>query len=115
MRLIDDSSECDFLDNRCEWPIKAALRICALMSTRPIPAANSWRTPPSRPRVLRRSRASACGPRGAPHRAQVGLGPRRGGEWSRLGVSLHHGSYLSVVGKWRTHITEDRLEVGCAS
>jgi hypothetical protein len=24
MRLIDDSSECDFLDNRYEWPIKAA-------------------------------------------------------------------------------------------
>jgi hypothetical protein len=23
-RLIDDSSECNFLDNRCEWPIKAA-------------------------------------------------------------------------------------------
>jgi hypothetical protein len=26
MRLIDGSSECNFLDNRCEWPIKAALR-----------------------------------------------------------------------------------------
>jgi hypothetical protein len=23
MRLIDDSSECNFLDNRCEWPIKS--------------------------------------------------------------------------------------------
>jgi hypothetical protein len=30
-------------------------------------------------------------------------------------IVFHHGSYLSVVGKWRTHITEDRLEVGCAS
>jgi hypothetical protein len=32
-RLIDDSSECNFLDNRCEWPIK----ICDLpiMSARP--------------------------------------------------------------------------------
>jgi hypothetical protein len=28
----------------------------------PNPAANSWRTPPSRPRVSPRSRASACGP-----------------------------------------------------
>jgi len=26
VRLIDGSSECSFLDNRCEWPIKAALR-----------------------------------------------------------------------------------------
>jgi hypothetical protein len=23
MRLISDSSECYFLDNRCEWPIKS--------------------------------------------------------------------------------------------
>jgi len=29
------------------------------------PAANSWRTRPSRPRASPRSRASACGPRGA--------------------------------------------------
>ena len=33
MRLIDDSSECNFLDNRCEWLIKS----CDLpvMSARP--------------------------------------------------------------------------------
>src|SRR5215831_9520191 len=33
MRLIDDISECNFLDNRCEWPIKS----CDLpvMSARP--------------------------------------------------------------------------------
>jgi len=24
MRLIDDSSECNFLDNRCQWLIKKA-------------------------------------------------------------------------------------------
>jgi hypothetical protein len=33
--------------------------------TWPIPAANSWRTPPSRPRASARSRASACDLRGA--------------------------------------------------
>jgi hypothetical protein len=35
IRLIDDSSECNFLDNRCEWPIKSGAAICALMSIRP--------------------------------------------------------------------------------
>jgi hypothetical protein len=35
MRLIDDSGECDFLDNRWLWPRKAGAAICALMSTRP--------------------------------------------------------------------------------
>jgi putative tryptophan/tyrosine transport system substrate-binding protein len=46
-------------------PIKSGAAICvlatcALMSTRPIPAANSSRTPPSRPRGSARGRASAC-------------------------------------------------------
>jgi hypothetical protein len=31
MRLIDDSSECNFLNNRCEWPIKS----CDLPIMRP--------------------------------------------------------------------------------
>jgi hypothetical protein len=32
------------------------LATCGLMSERPIPAANSWRTPPSRPRASARKR-----------------------------------------------------------
>src|SRR5258708_264731 len=37
---------------------KAVLRSCALMTDRPIPAANSWRTPPSRPRASPRTRTA---------------------------------------------------------
>jgi hypothetical protein len=33
MRLIDDSSERDFLNNRCEWPIKSC--DLPIMSARP--------------------------------------------------------------------------------
>src|SRR5262249_47859439 len=60
MRSSTIGSECDFLDNRWLWPRKAGATICAIMSDRPTPAANSWRTRPSRPRVSSRSRASAC-------------------------------------------------------
>src|SRR5262245_34517521 len=60
MRSSTIGSECDFLDNRWLWPSKAGAAICAIMSDRPTPAANSWRTRPSRPRVSSRSRASAC-------------------------------------------------------
>src|SRR5262249_49648958 len=61
MRPSTMGSECDFLDNRWLWPRKAGATICAIMSDRPTPAANSWRTRPSRPRASPLSRISACG------------------------------------------------------
>jgi hypothetical protein len=46
-RLIDDSSECNFLDNRCMADRKTA--ICALMSTRAFTlAAVQWASRPSK-------------------------------------------------------------------
>jgi hypothetical protein len=35
MCLIDDRSECNFLDNRWLWLRKAGAAICAVMSARP--------------------------------------------------------------------------------
>jgi hypothetical protein len=52
MRLIDEKGE-SILDTP-----KTTLATSASMSTRPIPAANSWRTLPSRRRVSRYSRVT---------------------------------------------------------
>jgi hypothetical protein len=60
------------------------------------PAASFWRTPPSRPRMLLRSRARACDLRGAKNPAstsKANLHRRWRGERSkpvRLGVRDHH-------------------------
>jgi hypothetical protein len=43
-----------FLDNRWGWPSKKRRCDLRVMTDRPIPAANSWRTPPAPPRALRR-------------------------------------------------------------
>jgi len=70
-------SECDFLDNRWLWPRKAGATICAIMSDRPTPVANSWRTRPSRPRVSAHSRRSACGPRAGHRPASIAMASPR--------------------------------------
>jgi hypothetical protein len=47
-RLIDDSSECNFLDNRC-MADKKNCDLCALMSTRAFTlAAVQWASRPSK-------------------------------------------------------------------
>src|SRR6201987_196092 len=58
------SHYCDTEQNKTD-------RAHAVLPVHLIPAASSWRTPPSRPRASPRSRASACGLRGARRRAST--------------------------------------------
>src|SRR5262249_36528573 len=64
----------------CGLPPKADLP----PDLRTTPAASSWRTPPSRPRASRRSRATVCGPHAAKRPASTAMAGLPARPWPAL-------------------------------